>query len=619
MLATNKTVMIVTRRNQIFEYIAPNVEEALNKYIREVLIASNIFTINEDAWNILVSTLPAEPQDDVHPMSIRTEIINGLCKRHRYKIAKIVTGHYEAYPDYIGTDSGVIYKIPAGKNYAEVIGYSGTSTKINIVTKFNGMPVTHIAAGAFRQVNLLEINIPSNVAYVGANAFLDCVNLEKIIYCNDLANWDSIEIESEGNECFTKITPSVHEMAGDGKCSLCSHEHTAGQALNENVVSATCEAVGSYDSVVRCLDCGEEMSRDANTVPALGHSMSEATCTAPKTCSVCGATEGEALGHSYERVVTAPTCTTTGFTTYTCSCGDSYIADKVAALGHSYKDATCTAPATCSVCGTSTGSKLGHSYRYTKNVNPTTSSTGSIKGTCSRCGGTTTVTLPKLTTSNYTRTQTKAPTCTAKGTWTWTWNTKTYGTFTFTSSIPALGGDHEYSFTAGSGYCTICGAACTHSWNSETVAAQSCIKTGTKRNTCTICGAIQYEDIPATGHSFKNGECTICGALKPTQDYYLVGFINGKGYESETAQYKFVNGKLTASFDSDSTVKIWASGEKMTYTPDPAYHDINDNNTKLYAYNKIVDHGTIHIPGDTIVTFTLVVNSDGSLTMWYNI
>lgn len=37
------------------------------------------------------------------------------------------------------------------------------------------------------------------------------------------------------------------------------------------------------------------------TLPAEGHSYSEATCTAPKTCAVCRATEGKALGHSYQQ------------------------------------------------------------------------------------------------------------------------------------------------------------------------------------------------------------------------------------------------------------------------------------------------------------------------------
>ena len=53
----------------------------------------------------------------------------------------------------------------------------------------------------------------------------------------------------------------------------------------------------------------------------------------------------QAHTHSYESVVTAPTCTEGGYTTYTCACGDSYVADETDALGHSYEGGVCT------VCG----------------------------------------------------------------------------------------------------------------------------------------------------------------------------------------------------------------------------------------------------------------------------
>lgn len=78
------------------------------------------------------------------------------------------------------------------------------------------------------------------------------------------------------------------------------HEHTAKTAVKENVVEATCETAGSYDSVVYCATCGEEISREEITV--------------------------EALGHNYTSVVTPPTATEQGYTTHTCSrCGDSYV------------------------------------------------------------------------------------------------------------------------------------------------------------------------------------------------------------------------------------------------------------------------------------------------------
>ena len=40
--------------------------------------------------------------------------------------------------------------------------------------------------------------------------------------------------------------------------------------------------------------------------------------------------------HSYTAVVTAPTCTEEGFTTHTCSCGDSYTDSETDALGHDF-------------------------------------------------------------------------------------------------------------------------------------------------------------------------------------------------------------------------------------------------------------------------------------------
>ena len=46
--------------------------------------------------------------------------------------------------------------------------------------------------------------------------------------------------------------------------------------------------------------------------------------------------------HVHQAVVTAPTCTAEGYTTYMCSCGDSYIADKVPALGHDWKGTACS-------------------------------------------------------------------------------------------------------------------------------------------------------------------------------------------------------------------------------------------------------------------------------------
>ncbi|MBQ2384568.1 MAG: S-layer homology domain-containing protein, partial [Oscillospiraceae bacterium] len=111
--------------------------------------------------------------------------------------------------------------------------------------------------------------------------------------------------------------------------------------------------------------------------------------------------------HSYEAVVTAPTCTEGGYTTYTCECGDSYIADEVPALGHTAGEAvyenqvaaTCTTAGSydsviyCSVCHvelareTVTINALGHMEEVIPAVEPTCTETGLTEGKkCSVCG-----------------------------------------------------------------------------------------------------------------------------------------------------------------------------------------------------------------------------------------
>lgn len=40
--------------------------------------------------------------------------------------------------------------------------------------------------------------------------------------------------------------------------------------------------------------------------------------------------------HNYTSAVTPPTCTQPGYTTYTCACGDTYVGDETAALGHDF-------------------------------------------------------------------------------------------------------------------------------------------------------------------------------------------------------------------------------------------------------------------------------------------
>ena len=77
----------------------------------------------------------------------------------------------------------------------------------------------------------------------------------------------------------------------------------------------------------------------------------------------------EAHEHSYTAVVTAPTCTEKGYTTHTCSCGDSYVDTYVDALGHAWDNGKVT-------------------------KEPTATETGIRTYTCTRCSATKTETIP---------------------------------------------------------------------------------------------------------------------------------------------------------------------------------------------------------------------------------
>ncbi|MBQ1474198.1 MAG: dockerin type I repeat-containing protein [Ruminococcus sp.] len=55
-----------------------------------------------------------------------------------------------------------------------------------------------------------------------------------------------------------------------------AHTHTPGEPVQENVVPASCKAEGSYDEVVYCTECGEEISREQKTIDKLAHTPGEA-------------------------------------------------------------------------------------------------------------------------------------------------------------------------------------------------------------------------------------------------------------------------------------------------------------------------------------------------------
>ncbi len=93
------------------------------------------------------------------------------------------------------------------------------------------------------------------------------------------------------------------------------------------------------------------------------HEWYAATCSAPKTCNLCGATEGDALPHTWEDA----TCTDAK----TCSVCNAIDGEPI---GHTWQNANCIVPKTCSVCNTTEGEPAGHTWQNATCTEPKTCS-----------------------------------------------------------------------------------------------------------------------------------------------------------------------------------------------------------------------------------------------------
>ena len=205
------------------------------------------------------------------------------------------------------------------------------------------------------------------------------------------------------------------------------------------------------------------------TEPVHIHNFLDATCLTPKTCSDCGETNGEALGHTWE----IATCLVPQICSV-CKVTEGELAD------HSWEDATCLVPKTCSVCKVTEGELADHSWE---------DATCLVPRTCSVCEATegeladhswaaATCLVPKT-----------CPVCNATkgdvGKHTW-----------------------EDATCLAPKTCSVCkatkGELGSHKWEKATCLAPK---------TCSICGE---RDGYATDCKYKNGICIYCENNEPT-------------------------------------------------------------------------------------------------------
>ncbi len=340
--------------------------------------------------------------------------------------------------------------------------------------------VSTIPEDCFRGCTALaDIDLPGTVTHVGHNAFTDCAAL-KDVRCYGAA--PAVEPGNSEAHSFEPATVTIHynpamnwTLDADGKWQgytvsdkgACTHTD---YGTTERTVPATCGEAGRVDTI--CSNCGEVVS--TRELPPTGaHDWDDGTVTtAPTettpgvrtfTCTVCGQTRTETIpatgAHDYQFTKTvAPTCTGGGYDLYICSgCGATERRNLTDAAGHKWDGGTVTTA-------------------------PTETTPGVRTFTCTVCGDIREETIPATGAHDYRFTKTVAPTCTDGG----------YDLYT----CSGCGATERRNLTDAAG----------HKWDGGTVTTAPTETTpGVRTFTCTVCSQTRTEAIPATGASTCTG------------------------------------------------------------------------------------------------------------------
>ena len=340
--------------------------------------------------------------------------------------------------------------------------------------------VSTIPEDCFRGCTALaDIDLPGTVTSVGHNAFTGCTAL-KDVRCYGAA--PAVEPGSSEAHSFEPATVTIHynpamnwTLDADGKWQgytvsdkgACTHTD---YGTTERTVPATCGKAGRVDT--SCSNCGEVIS--TRELPPTGAHVwgNGVVTTAPTettpgvrtfTCSGCDQTRTEAIpatgAHDYRFTKTVdPTCTDGGYDLYTCSgCGATEQRNLTDAAGHKWDGGTVTTA-------------------------PTETTPGVRTFTCTVCGQTRTETIPATGAHDYRFTKTFAPTCTDGG----------YDLYT----CSGCGATERRNLTDAAG----------HKWDNGTVTTAPTETTpGVRTYTCSGCDQTRTEAIPATGASTCTG------------------------------------------------------------------------------------------------------------------
>ena len=295
---------------------------------------------------------------------------------------------------------------------------------------------------------------------------------------------------------------------------------------------ATCTESGLTDGK-KCFVCGKILTAQT-PVSAKGHSWGKGVITKEPTetetgirsfdCTACGEIKTETIPvqthtHSYVQMVTNPTCTEDGYTTYICQCGDSYTDDYVSETGHILGEWTVSKEATCVEFGEETRNCQNCDYVETREI--------------------------EVKEHDY-KAEVTAPTCTEGGYTTYTCSCGDSYIDDYVSETGHILGEWKVSkeatcveFGEETRNCQNCDYVETreievkeHDYKAE-VTAPTCTEGGYTTYTCQ-CGDSYVDNyVNATGHTYINGVCH-CGDIEKNEYTVVFKDYDGAVLKTET-------------------------------------------------------------------------------------
>ena len=314
----------------------------------------------------------------------------------------------------------------------EIGGFKGCTslTDIHISNNREGNRI-YISSDAFAGcTSLTAIQFPDTLEFIWENAFAGCTSLTTVefssvsyIYEGAFAGCTSLVSVQ-----FPEGTYKIKESAFEGCTSLMTIELPASINEIQNLAFGSCTSLSTIIFHGET-PCGFDFEPFFDVTATCYYPAGAEGWTADIMQNYGGTlTWVEGIPehiHNYAAKVTAPTCTEQGYTTYTCSCGDSYVEDYVDAAGHSWNEGEVT-------------------------TQPTEENEGVRTYTCANCGETKTETIEKLDHVHSYETVVTAPTCTEQG---YTTYTCSCGDSYVDDYVDATG-IHEYD---DEGVCVHCG------------------------------------------------------------------------------------------------------------------------------------------------------------------